>query len=231
VVRSSGIDEGLGLPEHRSGLRAEAARGISEGSGQAGAALRGVAVGAPRWAREAEASGIAGRSRGAGLLGLGCALALVLTACLTVRAPSAAGEGPGGEVAEVEGAEGRAPVDGDGPDDHVGLDEGLPEEVVRFAVLTRELGRALSDAGSRCARVAYALDRWTKAHGADYRALLAATDRWEAEVPLAASTRFYAVLFPAIEARVEAGIRCDRDRASRGAFERFYLAVGFAEPP
>jgi len=105
--------------------------------------------------------------------------------------------------------------------------EDAPPEVRTYAELNHDLAQALYGAGGGCARVASALDAWTAAHGEAMRRAVVAIDAWEARVGRRAARPHHAAMARDIDARVEAGMRCDAHPGARAAFERFFTAVGF----
>lgn len=104
---------------------------------------------------------------------------------------------------------------------------GAPEPFKVYAATARALGDALRAAGASCDAVATALDGWTQRHATTFRDALAAVDRWEVDADRVAARDYHAIVWPDIEARVDAGERCDDHAGARAAFERFYRATGF----
>lgn|GEM_PF-1989635 len=150
---------------------------------------------------------------------LGVLVTLTLGACVTTRShhaepgPSATVGGPGTVTPGARTVEWHREA---------------PPPVRRFAAVNRSLGDALRRAGSSCDAVAAALDAWTNAHGAEFREATAAMDAWERGAERSEARRYHERVEPDVDVRVAAGVRCDGHAGARAAFERFFVAVGFA---
>lgn len=99
-----------------------------------------------------------------------------------------------------------------------------PDDVVRWAELTRELAQKLPATVS-CATVAAVMNDFVGAH-AELRRLVDALATWERATPKFRVDSFYSKLRPALDVRIDAGIRCKNDLAARAAFDRFFAAAG-----
>ncbi len=143
--------------------------------------------------------------------------ALCSGACLTARDPSG---GPSSSSAP--------PVEAPrGPASSAGQDlAAVPPAAQRYAALTRLLARSLQRAGEDCGAVAAAVEGWTASHGAELRDLQRAVDAWESRSRRPEIDRYYAVVFPDIEVRIDAAIRCHDHSVARAAYDRFFAAVG-----
>jgi len=105
------------------------------------------------------------------------------------------------------------------------LKDDLPPEVARQGELAVMLAKKLRGARS-CAAVGSELESFTQSHRAELKATQAALIRWEQGASAAELKAFYKDIFPAIEVRIDAGIRCKDDRGVRLAFDRFFAATG-----
>lgn len=101
----------------------------------------------------------------------------------------------------------------------------LPPEVARQGELAVMLANKLRGARS-CAAVGSELESFTQSHRAELKATQAALIRWEQGASAAELKAFYKDIFPAIEVRIDAGIRCKDHRGVRLAFDRFFAATG-----
>ncbi|PKN56475.1 MAG: hypothetical protein CVU56_16070 [Deltaproteobacteria bacterium HGW-Deltaproteobacteria-14] len=102
-----------------------------------------------------------------------------------------------------------------------------PPVVRRWATLNRSLGDALRGAGTSCREVARALDGWTQRNGAAFRSATAAMDAWELGADRSEARRYHTLAERDVDARVDAGVRCDGHPDARAAFDRFFSAAGF----
>jgi hypothetical protein len=101
----------------------------------------------------------------------------------------------------------------------------LPPEVARQGELSVMLADKLRGASS-CADVGRELERFTQNHRAELKETQAALVRWEKGASEHELKVYYRRVFPAIEVRIDAGIRCKDHRAARLAFDRFFAATG-----
>lgn len=101
-----------------------------------------------------------------------------------------------------------------------------PPEVARWERLAGELATRLKAAGKPCGAVATAMRSFVQAHGTELAASSEALAAWEEDAPRRAVEAFHRRVFPAIEVRIDAGIRCKDDRAAVEAFDRFFQAAG-----
>ena len=74
--------------------------------------------------------------------------------------------------------------------------------------------------------VATVMRSFVQAHGTELSASSQALAAWEEGAPRRAVEAFHRRVFPAIEVRIDAGIRCRDDRAAVEAFDRFFQAAG-----
>lgn len=102
-----------------------------------------------------------------------------------------------------------------------------PPAVRTWAALNHSLADALRGAGKSCEKVARALDSWTRANGEAFRSATAAMDAWEVRANRTEARHYHELAERDVEARIEAGVRCDSDPGARAAFDRFFSAVGF----
>jgi len=101
-----------------------------------------------------------------------------------------------------------------------------PPAVVRWAELTEELAAELRAAGPSCSGVARTLTTFVGAHGAELKSTYQALAAWEQGSADQVVARFYDKLFPAVEVRIDAGVRCKHDPPTVEAFDRFFAAAG-----
>ena len=101
-----------------------------------------------------------------------------------------------------------------------------PPEVARWEGLAGELATRLNAAGKPCGAVATVMRSFVQAHGTELSASSQALAAWEEGAPRRAVEAFHRRVFPAIEVRIDAGIRCRDDRAAVEAFDRFFQAAG-----
>lgn len=102
-----------------------------------------------------------------------------------------------------------------------------PPAVRTWAALNHSLADALRGAGKSCEKLARALDSWTHANGEAFRSATTAMDAWEVRASRAEARRYHELAERDVEARIEAGVRCDSNPDARAAFDRFFSAVGF----
>jgi len=101
-----------------------------------------------------------------------------------------------------------------------------PAEIARWEALSRDLAAALEAAGARCSAVASAMRAFVSARGPELSDAHQALVAWEASAPPRQVEAYHRRVFPAVEVRIDAGIRCPRDRAAVEAYDRFFQAAG-----
>ncbi len=101
----------------------------------------------------------------------------------------------------------------------------LPPQVARQGELSVMLADKLRGARS-CNDVGRELESFTQSYRAELKETQAALVRWERHASEAELKAYYKRVFPAIEVRIDAGIRCKDHRAARLAFDRFFAATG-----
>ena len=63
-------------------------------------------------------------------------------------------------------------------------------------------------------------------HGRELGTTFDALRKWERATPEARVRKFYERHFPSIEVRIDAGVRCRKDKAATAAFDRFFSVAG-----
>ncbi|MBL8786509.1 MAG: hypothetical protein JNJ59_16520 [Deltaproteobacteria bacterium] len=159
-----------------------------------------------------------GAGRGVALVGLMLGLALG-TGCAT-RSGSRGSEGR--STAKGSASAASAPASGYGK----ASTGDLPVEVVRWGDLAHELAAALKREGSTCAGVARAVGGHVDRHGRELGATQKALLAWEKSTPKWRVREYYRGVFPQLEVRIDAGVRCKGDGAARKAFDRFFDVMG-----
>lgn len=101
-----------------------------------------------------------------------------------------------------------------------------PAEIARWEALNRDLAAALEAAGTRCNAVASAMRGFVQTHGAELSSAFQGVAAWEATAPPIQVEALHRRVFPAIEVRIDAGIRCKDDKAAIEAYDRFFQAAG-----
>lgn len=101
-----------------------------------------------------------------------------------------------------------------------------PPEVARWAALTEDLATELRTAGAACGGVALAMTTFVDAHQTELRSAFTALAAWEKATAEHLVARFYDKHFAAIEVRIDAGIRCQHDKPTAAAYDRFFAAAG-----
>lgn len=149
----------------------------------------------------------------AGLLGVACA---------TKSAPR---RGPGDDLLTPSrggggGGGGALEVADEAPE------ASLPQPVARWSELTKQLGQELRRVGTSCALVAKAMRTFVDAHGKEYGQLQQEVMRWEKRTVRKEVDRFYRRVFPELNTRIDAGIRCKDDAAARAAYDAFFRTAG-----
>jgi len=100
-----------------------------------------------------------------------------------------------------------------------------PPAVSRFAELTQELAGLLRTSGA-CSGVARTMTTFVTTHGAELKTLYQELAVWERGTAEHVVAGFYRKLMPAIDVRIDAGMRCKGDKPTVEAFDRFFLAAG-----
>jgi hypothetical protein len=90
----------------------------------------------------------------------------------------------------------------------------LPPKVARQGELSIMLADKLRGAKS-CAEVGRELESFTQSHRAELKETQAALIRWERNASEGELKVYYRRVFPAIEVRIDAGVRCKDHRAAR----------------
>ncbi|MFO0748593.1 MAG: hypothetical protein U1F43_23455 [Myxococcota bacterium] len=101
-----------------------------------------------------------------------------------------------------------------------------PGPIERWAALTHELASQLATAGRSCAQVAHVLRAFVTTNGKELGKLQGELVRWERQTPEKTVERFYRDVFPDMNARIDAGIRCKDDAQARAAFDQFFSVAG-----
>lgn len=100
-----------------------------------------------------------------------------------------------------------------------------PALVTRFAELTQELAGQLETANA-CSGVARTMSTFVSNHGAELKGVYQALSAWEKGTAEHVVAGFYRKLLPAIDVRIDAAMRCNGDKATVEAFDRFFVAAG-----
>ena len=102
----------------------------------------------------------------------------------------------------------------------------LPAEVARWAELTHTLGQDIRRVGTSCPQVAKVMRAFVSSSGRELGELQKEVVRWEKKTVKKEVDRFYRRVFPDLNARIDAGIRCKDDDAARAAYDAFFKIAG-----
>jgi len=101
-----------------------------------------------------------------------------------------------------------------------------PPAVARWAELQHDLARQLRAAGTQCASLARTMTSFVSANRAELESTSKALVAWEQATADHVVQGFYDKVFPALDVRIDAGIRCKNDKPTVEAFDRFFAAAG-----
>jgi len=102
----------------------------------------------------------------------------------------------------------------------------LPVPIARWSELTKQLGHELRRVGSSCPQVARVMNTFVSQSGREYGELQREVVRWEKRTVTKEVERFYRRVFPDLDARIDAGIRCKDDASARAAYDAFFKIAG-----